>query len=226
MAGDECQQQHVSGDEMLKRMGVLSPIYFVTPSLLEPHLESLVEEAIAGGVGMVQLRLKQCTTRELVQCAAALLPLCRRNGVPLVINDRVDVCLAVGADGVHVGQDDLPVEDARAALGPLSIIGATTQTPALATEAESMGASYVAVGPMFASPTKPQKGVIGPRAIPPVKRAVRVPVCGIGGITADNIGEVIAAGAGLAAVVTAISEADDPAAAAAELIAAAEAAAT
>jgi thiamine-phosphate pyrophosphorylase len=120
-----------------------------------------------------------------------------------------------------VGQEDLPVADARGILGAASIIGATTQTAELAREAAHMGASYVAVGPMFQSPTKPAKGVIGPEAIGPVKEAVRLPVCAIGGITEGNIGEVIAAGADLAAVVTAISEADDPAAAVGALVTAA-----
>jgi thiamine-phosphate pyrophosphorylase len=221
MSGGQRYEADASGAEMLARLGVRSPVYFITPSQLDVDLEWLVEQAIAGGVGMVQLRLKECTTREFVDCAAALLPLCRREGVPLIVNDRADVCLAVGADGVHVGQEDLPVEAARMVLGPASIIGATTQTPELARQAAHMGASYVAVGPMFASPTKPDKHVIGPRALTPVRRAVRLPVCAIGGITEGNIREVIAAGADLAAVVTAISEADDPAGAAAALVAAA-----
>ncbi len=194
------------------QIGVQSPVYFVTPSRLDVDLAALVDDAIAGGVGMVQLRLKECTRAEFVQCAGELLPVCRRNQVPLIINDSVDVCQTVGADGVHLGQDDSPVHEARTALGPMSIIGATTQTAELAREAARMGASYVAVGPMFRSPTKPQKGVIGPGAIAPVREAVGLPVCAIGGITAENIGVVMRAGADMAAVVTAISDADDPAA--------------
>ena len=208
-------------NDRLARIGVRSPIYFVTPSRLDSDLAALVDEAIAGGVGMVQLRLKECTREEFVACAGELLPLCRRSQVLLIINDSVDVCQTVGADGVHLGQEDAPVHEARAALGPLSIIGATTQTAELAREAARMGASYVAVGPMFRSPTKPQKDVIGPGAIAPVREAVSLPVCVIGGITADNIGVAMRAGADMAAVVTAISDADDPAAAANALVEAA-----
>jgi len=210
----------------LAGIGVRSPVYFITPSRPDIDLASLVSRAIEGGVGIVQLRLKGCSARQLVERAAGVLEVCRRSGVPLIINDRADVCLAVGADGVHVGQDDLPVAHARRILGPAAIIGATTQTPELAVKAAQAGATYVAVGPMFASPTKPEKDAIGPGALAPVKGAVKVLVCAIGGITRENIGEVITAGAHLAAVLTAICEADDPAAAAAALVAAVRGAAS
>ncbi len=163
---------------------------------------------------MVQLRLKGATTRQWVSLAEAVLAACRREGIPLIINDRVDVCLAVGANGVHLGQDDMPVRIARRLLGPAAVIGATTQTPRLAGAAQAAGASYVAVGPMFRSPTKPEKEPIGPGRAFEVKNAVSVPVCAIGGIGQGNILEVAAAGADLFAVVSAIAEAEAPAEAA------------
>lgn len=204
---------------MLSRL--TSPIYVITPDRPE-GLTELVRSAIAGGVGMVQLRLKGCTTREFIAAGEELLPPCREAGAPLIINDRVDVCLAVGAHGVHLGRDDMPVSEARRILGPQRIIGATTQTPELAMQAEAEGASYVAVGPMFGSPTKPEKAPVGPAAILPVKYAVRLPVCAIGGIAQSNVADVARAGADLFAVVSAIAHAADPAVAARGLVRAAQ----
>jgi thiamine-phosphate pyrophosphorylase len=204
---------------MLSRLR--SGIYLITPDRIT-GLAGLARAAIAGGAGMIQLRLKECGTREFIAAAQALLGPCRAACVPLIINDRADVCLAVGAHGVHVGQEDMPVAEARRILGPQRIVGATTQTPDLARQAEAEGASYVAVGPMAASPTKPGKPPIGPAAIPPVKRAVSIPVCAIGGIAESNIGEVAQAGADLFAVVSAIAGADDPTAATRRLIEAAK----
>jgi len=185
-----------------------SPIYLVTPSDLSRDLVSLVEGACAGGVGMVQLRLKRVSTRDFLVLAQRLLAPARAVGIPLIINDRVDVCLATGADGVHLGQDDLPVAAARAMLGPHRIIGATTQTPELALRAQAEGADYVAVGPMFASPVKPEKLPVGPERLKAVKEAVDIPVCAIGGLTRASIAQVAQAGADLFAVVSDI--ADDP----------------
>lgn len=197
-----------------------SPIYLVTPADPSRDLHGLVEAACAGGVGMVQLRLKRVSTRDFVALAERLLSPARTAGVPLIINDRVDVCLATGADGVHLGQEDMPVAAARGVLGAEAIIGATTQTVELARQAQADGASYVAVGPMFGSRVKPEKEPVGPERLAAVKAAVDVPVCGIGGITRANIGQVAQAGADLFAVVTDIADDAEPGRAVRELLAA------
>lgn len=199
---------------------VRSPIYFVTPTDLGPNVARLVEEACAGGVGMIQLRLKDASTRDLLDSAQRVLASTQAAGIPLIVNDRVDVCLAAGADGVHLGQDDLPVAAARSLLGPDRIIGATTQTPDLARQAQAEGADYVAVGPMFRSPVKPGKEPVGPDRLRAVKEAVEVCVCGIGGITRVNIAQVAQAGADLFAVVSDIAGATEPQQAVRELLAA------
>jgi len=189
-----------------------SPSYLIA-SIPAPGARSVAElcaAAIAGGVGLIQCRAKGLSTREMLPDMAAAIALGRRHGVPVIVNDRVDVALALGADGVHLGQDDLPVEAARRLAGPELLIGATTQTPELAREAEAAGADYVAVGPMYASAVKPGKAPVGPGRLAEVRAAVSVPVCAIGGITAEKATVVAAAGADLLAVISAIEGADDP----------------
>jgi len=159
---------------------------------------------------MIQFRDKSITTREMLAQAAAVLAICRRHQAPLIINDRVDVALAVGADGVHVGGDDMPVAEARRLLGPDAIIGASADSVEAAAAAVRDGADYLGVGPMFATETKPDAGVpVGPQRITEIKGSVKIAVFGIGGITAANAAEVIAAGADGVAVIAAIAEAED-----------------
>lgn len=178
----------------------------------------VVREAVAGGATCVQLREKSADTREFLEEARAVKKALESTGVPLIINDRVDVALAAGADGVHLGQRDMPIAEARRLGPPGWIIGVSAETVADAVQAERDGADYVGASPVFATPTKtdtaPPLGLEGLRA---VCAAVRIPVVAIGGLHAGNAHAVRAAGAAGLAVVSAIVAAESPRAAAASL---------
>lgn len=180
--------------------------YFITDAALSRHGNIHdVKAAIAAGVEVVQYRAKEGSTRELCLEAARLRKLCRNS--LFLINDRVDIALAVGADGVHLGQDDLPVPVARKLLGARRIIGVTTHTLAEAIQAERQGADYLGLSPIFSTVTKADAGKpAGLKLIERVRRAVKTPLIAIGGITLDNAPKVIGAGAdglcALSAVIT------------------------
>lgn len=178
----------------------------------------IVREAVAGGVTCVQLRDKHSPTRELIAEARRLMALLRPAGIPLIINDRLDVALAVQADGVHPGQQDMDIADARLLAGPAMIIGISVESLADAVRAEHQGADYLGISPVFATPTKTDTAApLGLEGVARIRRAVALPLVGIGGIKADNAAAVIAAGADGVAVVSAIVAADCPRTAAAEL---------
>ena len=181
------------------------------------HLE-VARAAIEGGATAIQLRDKEATTRELIEAGLALRELTREWGVAFIINDRVDVALAVDADGVHVGQDDMPATLARKLVGPDRVVGVSASTVEEALQAEADGADYISASPVFATPTKPDAapptGLEGLRAI---VEAVRIPVVAIGGINESNVEEVIRAGAAGVAVISAVVGAPDIAAAARRL---------
>jgi len=160
-------------------------------------LEDAAEAAAAGGAGVFQLRDKGATGRTLYDASVRLLRVCRRLGVPLIINDRVDVAAAAGADGAHVGCEDLPVALARRILGPGAILGATARGLAEARAAAGEGASYVGVGSLFASRTKSAPR-IDARSAGEIARALDIPVVAIGGIDASGAAEL--SGIGLAGV--------------------------
>jgi thiamine-phosphate pyrophosphorylase len=196
-----------------------SRIYFITPAGIETkELLALVEAAVAGGAGMVQYREKSKSTRRMIADVHSMLQRCRPAGVPVIVNDRVDVALAAGADGVHLGVDDMPIDMARGVLGAEPIIGATTPTMELVKAAEAQGASYVAIGAIFDSPTKPEKAAVGLGVIARAKAATRLPVCAIGGINGDNIALIAEERIALYAVISAISDAVDPRVATTELV--------
>ncbi len=197
-----------------------SKIYYITPWPLPERqtLIRLVQAVLRAGVGLVQYRAKQASTRRMYEDAQALLRLTRPFGVPLIINDRLDIALAAGADGVHIGSEDLPTNVARRMMGPSAIVGVSADHPAEARRAERQGASYVACGAVFPSPTKPDKPVIGPHGVAAVQHAVTIPVCAIGGITADNLAELSEVNPALVAVISAINDAPDPYAAARRLV--------
>jgi len=171
--------------------------------------EEVIEEAIAGGADVIQLWDKGRTTRELLQEAQKLREITREKGVPLIINDRVDLALAADADGVHLGQDDFPLEWGRRMLGDDKIIGISTQTVEQAIQAEKDGADYVAVSAIFSTPTKPDATPLGLESITDIKRNVSIPVVAIGGIKAENVVQVGAAGADCIAVISAVVSAVD-----------------
>ncbi len=203
---------------------IRSKIYFLTPP--DPanlqQLMELVRAAVRGGVGMIQYRAKDRSTRVMVQEARALLKLTRPAEVPLIVNDHVDVTLAVGADGVHVGQEDMSPSDARRLVGPHAIVGVTAPTLADARAAEHAMATYVSCGPVFPSPTKPNKPAVGPLAVQRLQTAISLPVCAIGGITEQNLADLGKVNPTLVAVCSAISQAGDPQAAARRLVELAE----
>ena len=181
-------------------------------------LEDIVEAAVRGGVTAVQLRDKESPTRESLELARRLLARLDRAGLPLIVNDRADIALAAGAAGVHLGQDDLPVREARRLLGPGAIIGLSVETPEQAAAAEAWDVSYLGVSPVYATPTKtdtkPPWGLDGIRRLRALTRRTLV---AIGGIHAGNAADVLAAGADGLAVVSAICAAPDPEAAARRL---------
>ena len=195
-------------------------LYLVTDRALSLGRSTVevVRAAIRGGVSCVQLREKGCSTREFMDEARLLKALLAGTGVPLFINDRLDVALAVGADGVHLGQNDLHIADARRLVGNRMIIGISAESVADAIRAEAEGADYIGASPVFTTPTKtdtaPPLGLDGLRAI---RRAVQLPLVAIGGIDADNAAQVLRAGADGLAVVSAIVSAPCPRTAAAVL---------
>ncbi len=172
------------------------------------HLE-IAEAAIRGGATAVQLRMKHETARVIAETARALAATCRAAGVALILNDRVDLALACGADGVHVGQDDLPAA-ARAILGPGPLLGVSAATAEEAAAAERDGADYLGVGAIYATATKTDAGApVGLERIGAVRRASALPIVAIGGITRDTAAATIRAGAAGVAVITAVTLADD-----------------
>ncbi|WP_027368528.1 thiamine phosphate synthase [Desulfocurvibacter africanus] len=197
-------------------------LYLVTDpaGCMGRDLAWVVAEALAGGVTMVQLREKQATTREFLERAWRIKPICDAAGAPLIINDRVDVALAVGAAGVHLGRQDMPYADARRLLGPRAIIGLTVHDMAELEEAKATDADYFGLGPVFPTRTKPDAPA--PWDMDEYARASVLagrPVVAIGGIGPHNARIVLAAGAHGLAVSSAICSADSPKWAAMELAA-------
>src|SRR5205814_8642591 len=183
-------------------------------------LMTLLDAVIAGGCRMVQLRDKSAPSGHLVPVAERLQARCRQAGVTFIVNDRVDLAVAIGADGVHLGQDDLPPRLARPLLSPGMILGRSTHTLVQATRARDEAVDYVAVGSMFETATKPDFELAGPDLLRRIRPLTPLPLVGIGGITHANVGDVIRAGADGVAVISAVCGAPDPAAATRRLLAA------
>jgi thiamine-phosphate pyrophosphorylase len=181
-------------------------------------IQDIVKAAVLGGVTCVQLREKDCSTLEFIEQALSIKDYLSARGIPLIINDRLDVAQAVKADGIHLGQTDMPLDMARAMVGDTMIIGISAESLEDAVEAEKGGADYLGVSPVYATPTKtdtaPPLGLEGLRQI---RTAVKIPLVGIGGLNHENAADVIRNGADGVAVISAIVAAEDPAAAAAEL---------
>jgi thiamine-phosphate pyrophosphorylase len=181
------------------------------------HLE-IARAALVGGAEMIQLRDKTGSLRELLPQACAIRLLCRSHGALFIVNDRLDLALAAEADGAHVGQEDLPAAEARRLLGSNRILGVSTHSVDQALAAREAGADYIGFGPIFPTGTK-KTGYSprGPAILREVRNAVSLPILAIGGITLENVGVVIAAGATAPAVISAVVRAADIAAAAAAL---------
>lgn len=195
-------------------------LYLVTDRSLSRgrSTENIVREAIAGGATCVQLREKHCGTRQFIAEARMLMALLQPAGIPLIINDRLDVALAAGANGVHLGQKDMAIADARRLAGPGLVIGISAESLADAVQAEAEGADYIGISPVFATTTKKDAAApLGLDGIRRIRAAVRLPLVAIGGITLENAESVISAGADGLAVVSAIVAAQCPRTAAAAL---------
>lgn len=175
----------------------------------------VTEKAIEGGAGCIQLRDKSLGKRDLLDWAYRLREITRKRGVTFILNDHLDIALAVGADGVHLGQGDLPIPEARRVAGPSFVIGASTHSVDQAKRAVDEGASYINIGPIFATGTKKTSvDPVSPDMITHVMRAVEHPYTVMGGINIENIDQVLKRGASRIAVVTAVVAADDIASAA------------
>jgi thiamine-phosphate pyrophosphorylase len=175
-------------------------------------LADILDAALGAGCRMIQLREKEWPTGRLLPLAERLRQRCRAADVTFIVNDRVDLALAVDADGVHLGQDDLPPRAARPLLRRRMMLGLSTHSVAQARAAAADGADYIAVGSMFPTGTKSDFQLVGPELVRKLRGEIRVPLIGIGGITPDNVGEVIGAGADGVAVISAVCGAPDPAA--------------
>jgi thiamine-phosphate pyrophosphorylase len=198
---------------------VLGRLHLITDDRPGRHPLALAELALAAGAGVVQVRSKVATARELMALTTAVVDRCARYGALCVVDDRLDVALAAGAGGVHLGEDDLPVAAARLMVRGDFVIGATARDPGQAVAAVAAGASYVGVGPCF--PTATKAGLpppIGVEGLAAVAAAVTVPVIAIGGVNAGRVPELLAGGAYGVAVVDAVSGAPDPAAATRRLV--------
>lgn len=194
-------------------------LYAVTDSfwLNGRSLVECVSQALAGGATFVQLREKGASTEELVALAKELLPLCREAQAPLVVNDDVEAAALSGADGVHVGQGDTACAEARRRLGPQAIVGVSVQTVGQALAAQAAGASYLGVGAVFATSTKPDAQVVSLEELRAICRAVSIPVVAIGGIDASVLPRLAHAGIAGVAVVSTLFAAPDIEAATREL---------
>lgn len=180
------------------------------------HAQEVLVQALMAGVRLVQMREKELSGRALLELAREFRRLTAAAGALLIIDDRLDIALASGADGVHLGQEDLPVDAARS-IAPNLIIGASTHSLEEALAAQAAGASYVNIGPVFATQTKPHVIPLGPEVLGRIAPHLKIPWTTMGGITAANIGRVVAQGARHPAVMSAVTAAADPRAAAAQL---------
>lgn len=199
-------------------------LYLVTDRRLmsADTVEECVDRAIEGGASVVQLREKDCSSREFYELALRVKKITAPRNVPLIINDRIDICLAADADGVHLGQKDIPCREARKILGADKIIGVSAALPEEAAQAQADGADYLGVGAVFPTNTKSDTRPVTPEIIRGIRAAVTIPFVIIGGINAQNIQRFYDLGINGAAVVSAIVAQDDVTAAARTMRRAAE----
>jgi len=196
-------------DDRLRRLNA-ARIYAITPDGDPAAVRRLVGAWLRGGVDAIQLRQKSMPRGQVLELACALAADCGAAGVLLMVNDHVDVAVLSGADGVHVGQDDLSVAAVRLVVGPALVVGASASTPAAGREAELAGADYLGSGPAFPTPLKTEKQVIGPGGVAAVAAAVRIPVFAIGGIERSRLAELRASGVERVCGIRALAHAPDP----------------
>lgn len=170
---------------------------------------ALARILLEAGARVMQLRLKDFSARDFLAAARAIAALCHERGAILIVNDRADIASLAGADGVHVGQEDLPLEAARRVVGPDKIVGVSTHSVEQARAAESGGANYIGFGAIYSGGLKDVKHARGLEELQAVRSAVRLPIVAIGGITEATVPDVIAAGADAAAIITDVVRAAD-----------------
>lgn len=170
----------------------------------------ITEDVIKGGANFIQLRAKEVSTKEFLRAGTEIEKICRKSGIPFIINDRVDVALALNSDGVHLGQDDMPVSIARKLIGRKKLIGLSVHSLEEAKSSYSEKPDYIGIGPVFSTTTKANAGhPVGTALIKAIKSETNIPLVAIGGINAGNVSEVIEAGADTIAVCSAILCADN-----------------
>ncbi len=212
--GYDAEQQVIMRAPRSARFAKVRLYVLITASMCRRDWLATAEEAIAGGADCIQLREKSMDDRELLSRARHLAGLCRDRGAMFIVNDRPDIAVLSDADGVHLGQTDMPPADARRILGPDRLIGLSTHTPEQFRAALEVLPDYIAVGPMFASATKPQEHIPGPPLLSLALAGTSIPIVPIGGITPDNAGILKEAGAERLSVCSAVLDSQDPRAAA------------
>jgi thiamine-phosphate pyrophosphorylase len=185
-------------------------LYVVTPDRSPDDVVELARAVLRGGADILQLRHKTLPRGELLALARKLRELTLAAGVPLIINDHVDIALISGADGAHLGADDLSIASARRLAPEGFLLGASASFADVASEAVDASADYIGCGPAFATPVKKEKGVIGPGGVVAVTRAVSVPVFAIGGIDESNVSQLTGLGLRRACVIRAVADSPDP----------------
>ncbi|MBT8349366.1 MAG: thiamine phosphate synthase [Sulfurovum sp.] len=187
---------------------MLKGLYVITDEHLTPdeNVHSYIEDALKAGASIVQYRNKTKSDDEVEEVCRALQALCSQHNVPFIIDDRPHLATKIQADGIHIGKDDMPIQEARK-IFPKGIIGVSCYgSMRKAREAEEEGADYVAFGSFFPSPTKPHSGVVSLNVIQKAKEAVTIPICAIGGISQTNIGEIASTNVDMISVVSAAFE--------------------
>jgi thiamine-phosphate pyrophosphorylase len=189
----------------------LTELYVIvdTEWLKGRRVADIVNQAIKGGAGTIQLRCKGCTIKESLEIANEIKKICVKKGILFIVNDSLEVALAAGADGIHIGQEDMPVMEARKLMPIDMILGCSVRTAEQAIKAKNDGADYLGVGAMFSTTTKESAKVVGVGRIGEIKKAVNLPIVAIGGINKSNLADVIKAGADTVAVISAVMGADD-----------------
>ncbi|MDF1998300.1 thiamine phosphate synthase [Peribacillus frigoritolerans] len=203
----------------MKKSQIDLSLYLVTEeSIAIEELTRIIAESVSGGVSIVQLREKNNSSLSFYEKASALKQLLNELSIPLIINDRVDIALAVGADGIHIGQDDLPLPVVKKMVPEDMIVGVSVSTLEEALEAERNGADYIGVGSVFPTKTKQDATLMALEDLGEICRGVSIPAVAIGGITADNMSALSDSGLSGTAVVSAIMNADNPKAASESLL--------